>query len=162
MLPQHRDDNDAFEDSFIWGKVDDSRETTSCWVFSKLHTNSGTRIVRLDGLEYKIHEAAVDLMSFFEVYCDANRSCQLTTFNKNLCGYLNHRRRHVCAEVKSTPSHTLIDPTWHPRTLTKWAIRVGHGFNHSPNACRMYYEYCAKKGLQPYKHDDPLEYGRFY
>ena len=162
IMSQDEDEEDfLFDDSCLWEQSDSLRqgEMLSCWIFSK--EKSGTTTLLLDGKEYMIHDNAIGIMSFFEVYCNANRCCPQTVFSKQLGGYLHHLRELVCTEVRSTNRQRLQAPMWQPWSLRRWAVRVKHGFNHSPKACAMYMEYCAKKDWKPYQHDNPLLYGGF-
>ena len=160
-MSQDKDDNFAFEDSLLWDRPDNlpQGKMSSCWIFSK--ETSGTTTMLLDRQEYIIHDNAIGIMSFFEIYCNANRCCPQTIFSKQLGTYLQHLRELVCTELRSTNRQRLQAPTWQPRCLRPWAVRVKHGFNHSPKARAMYLEYCSKKSWKPYQHDNPLLYGGF-
>lgn len=49
----------------------------------------------LDRQEYIIHDNAIGIMSFFEIYCNANRCCPQTIFSKQLGTYLQHLREGI-------------------------------------------------------------------
>ena len=155
---------DVFDDIGLWDDKDQSplQGDVSVWIAGGA-TGSDTWMLALPHQrEYRIHGGAIGIIIFFDLSFNASRHSEPTIKINQLSHYLQRLRETLKKELESTSPQQLLDITWQPRCLRQWAVRVKHGFHHSPKERVAYNEYCIQKGWKPYQHDNPLNYSKFW
>ena len=153
----------VFDDLHLWDDADESplEADIPVWIACGV-TGSDTWTIALSHqCEYRIHGGAIMIIIFFDLWFNANRHSAPTIKRNRLCHYLQHLQGTLMRELESAASLQLLDTTWQPWCLRQWAVRVKHGFHHSPQGREEYNEYCIQNGWKLYQHDDPLQYSEF-
>ena len=153
----------VFDDLQLWDDADVSPlvKDVPVWIAGGV-TGSDTWTLALSHqCEYRIHGGAIMIIIFFDLWFNANRHSAPTIKTNRLCHYLQRLQGTLMRELESAAFFQLLDTTWQPRCLTQWAVRVKHGFHHSPQGREEYNEYCIRNGWKLYQHDDPLQYSEF-
>lgn len=153
----------VFDDSSLWQNTNEPLlgEETSLWVPVATTRSDTWNLLLPDKHEYTIHGGAMEMIIFLELCFSANGYGQQTVMKNRLAHYILRLRKLVQKELDSTPRDRLLDITWQPKCLWQWAVRVNHGFSHCSKGREAYEEYCARHKWQPYRHDNPLTYGKF-
>lgn len=163
MPTQANNDSGVFDDSYLW---DDANvlplvEEMALWVPVATPKSDTWNLLMPDQREYAIHGSAMAMIIFLELCFSANGYGQQTASKNRLAHYILGLRKVLQEELESANRKQLVNTTWKPYCLTQWAVRVKHGFYHSPQGRKAYQEHCARQNLQLYQHDNPLLYGKF-
>lgn len=152
----------VFDDRSLWNDEDESplREETSLWVPVATTQSDVWTLLLSDRHEYTIHSDAMGMIIFLELCFSANGYRHLNIMKNRLAHYLLRLRKLVQIDLNSTAQNQLLETTWYPRCLHQWSVRVNHGFSHCQSGRVAYERYCSENAWEPYKHDNPLMYGR--
>jgi hypothetical protein len=162
MCTPPSDVSSVFDDSSLWDDADESPlKETSLWVPVGTTQTDTWNLLLPNRREYTIHGGAIGMIIFLELCFSANGYGQRNVMKNRLAHYILRLRKLVEKELESTIPDQLLESTWQPRCLRQWAVRVNHGFHHSPMGRVSYQEYCARNKWRPYLHDNPLVYGKF-
>jgi hypothetical protein len=163
MASQEHNTGSIFDDASLWDDAAELplQEQQELWVVFGTKEAGVGHLYLSDECQYKIHHKAITPIVFLELCFTANRFYPPSNKINRLSHYFQNLRQAVRLELESTKPARLLETTWEPTTLRQWAVRLKHHFHHTPTARALYEQYCIRNGWKPYRHDDPLLYGKF-